>query len=445
MTVSLIRTVESHTGTTGSTSAASYTWAVGQAGDTPRGIVVFTMQGVSATEKALQVTYGGVPLHKVPSASAADSATEPGRVTAWILGASVPQGAQSVVVTRTNDTTPCYAVAFLLGGSYDLETKGTPVLQEGDGTVAPVSIAPGAATSIVLAAAYSGDNTPAPVGNADMTVAHTLLGTYAYSFGSAYETTPTTGTRTRGCTQSTSDDRAHVVLAVGEVVGTGIYHVRSWINCLDAAATPLTVTPDAGVIQDGDILILAGYDASTTTWVWPSGFAEIEAVGANEHGAAWKRASSESGGYNITKSGGGNLEGGATLSVFRGCLASGDPVDVFSSTTYTTDNTILRCAAVTTTVAAAMLVATGHAGAYSTTPMGWLPPTGFVKLQEEYGVAYGEGLGVACGLAGGAGSTGDKDFTLVITATDKHGMLIALKPAVSTVVHRLMTCGAGQA
>jgi hypothetical protein len=217
--ISLIRTTESHTGTTGSVSQASYTWALGQAGDAPKGIVVFTMQGVSATEVATAVTYGGVSLSKVSGASAADTSTEPGRVTAWFLGSSVPSGAPTggIVVTRTNNTTVQYAVGFLLGGARDTRIVGTPVLEQENGTIAAQTIDDGLGsgqTSIVLAAAYSGDNTPAPAAATSMTTAGQLSGTYAYSFGSAYETTPTFGSRSRGCSQTTSDDRAHVIIAV---------------------------------------------------------------------------------------------------------------------------------------------------------------------------------------------------------------------------------------
>lgn len=221
MAVTFIRTVESHTGNTGSTAEASYTFQPGQAGDAPKGIVVFTFCGGSSTDVATAVTYGGSTLNTISGGYAYDATTELGCVTAWLLGSSVPTGAPTggVVVTRTNNSYVSYAVAFLLAGGKDLVNACEPSLQGvTNAAIAPQPIPAGSATSIVLAGAYSGDNTPAPVGNADMTVAHTLVGSYNYTFGSAYETTPTTGTRTRGCTQATSDDIAHVIIAITEYV-----------------------------------------------------------------------------------------------------------------------------------------------------------------------------------------------------------------------------------
>jgi len=270
LAVSLIRTTESHTGTTGSVSQASYTFAVGQAGDAPKGILVFTMQGVSATEVATNVTYGGQPLSKVTGGSAADTATEPGRVTAWFLGTSVPQGAPSggVVVTRTNDTTTQYAVAFLLGGAADLEVKGTPVLQQENAAMTAVTIDDGltSGASIVLAAGYSGDNTPAPAAATGMSTGHTLEGSYAYSFGAHYETTPTFGSRSRGCA-ATNDDRAQVVLAVGEAAQAQTYQIAGTVNAASGASG--IVTSRLG-IDFTQINAVSGASGAITKKVWVS-------------------------------------------------------------------------------------------------------------------------------------------------------------------------------
>lgn len=252
MTVSLIRTAESHTGSTGSVSQGSYQFALGQAGDAPKGVLVFTMQGVSATEVATAVSYGGSSLSPVSGGSAADTATEPGRVTAWFLGTAVPTGAQNVVVTRTNNTTVQYAVGFLIGGAADLVTYGTPVLQQENAAMTAVTINPGAETSMVFAGGYSGDNTPAPAGSTGTTTAHTLgTGTYAYSFGAGYETTPTTGSRSRGLA-ATSDDRAQVVLAVREYTPPPI----TLIGTARAFGTGTAISITHGLtLQAGDVLV----------------------------------------------------------------------------------------------------------------------------------------------------------------------------------------------
>lgn len=265
MTISLIRAVESHTGTTGSVSEASYQWALGQAGDSPKGVLVFTMNGVSATSKATAVTYGGQTMDAVSGGAAADTSTEPGNVKAWFLGTGLPTGAQNVVVTRTNDTTPCYAVGFLFGGAVTTRVVGTPVLQQENAAMTAVTYddgLPSSFVSIVLAGGYTGDNTPAPAPDASSTSAGTLLGSYAYSFGACYETTPTYGSRSRGLA-ATNDDRAQVVLAVTDaptvwgsgtltvadptiVTGTGKEHVLS-------TAGSTTVASPAVALGEGTV------------------------------------------------------------------------------------------------------------------------------------------------------------------------------------------------
>lgn len=253
MTVSLIRSAESHTGTTGSVSQASYTWALGIAGDAPRGVVVFTMQGVLAADAVTAVTYGGVALTKVTGGAAADTVTEPGRVTTWLLGASVPSGAQSVVVTRTSNTATCYGVGFLLGGSAAIVSYGTPGYMMENGAAVALTINPGTATSIVLAALYTGGST-APTASTGMTLAQTLSGSYAYAFGAAYETTPTTGSRARGLVAAT-DDLAYVVCAFREVAGVVSYAATGRVDAVSGLSGSATVkraaTGAAGAVVTG--------------------------------------------------------------------------------------------------------------------------------------------------------------------------------------------------
>ena len=242
------------------------------------------MQGASATEKATAVTYGGQSLSKVTGGSAADTANEPGRVTAWFLGTGLPTGAQNVVVTRTNDTTPCYAVAFLLGGSDDTFVTGTPVLQQENAAMTAVTIDDGLTspgTSIVLAGGYSGDNTPAPAGSTGTTSSHTLLGTYAYSFGSGYETTPTYGSRSRGLAAS-SDDRAQVVLAVTDYIEPTVFEVAARIGGSAKTAAPASIQELAaarilGTARTADPLLLTTSVAGRLT-----GHGLIQASGAVE-------------------------------------------------------------------------------------------------------------------------------------------------------------------
>lgn len=216
MTVNLIRAAESHTGTTGSVSQTSFTWAVGQASDAPKGILVFVFQGTANAEAITSVVYGGKTVPALTGGRAADTTTEPGACKAFLLGSAVPSGVQSVVVNRTSNTTTMYAVAYLLGGAADLCLFTTPYILSNNAAMAQQSIVAGAGTTQIFAAAYSGGVTVPTCAN--MTIG---TGTYllyaAYAFFSAYETTPTTGTRTRGLTCAT-DDLAYVIVTVGEII-----------------------------------------------------------------------------------------------------------------------------------------------------------------------------------------------------------------------------------
>ena len=63
------------------------TWSHNPVG-TPRGVVVTIGHGTESTDCIVSVTYGGTTMSRV--ATAADTSTEPGRVYAYFLGASVP-------------------------------------------------------------------------------------------------------------------------------------------------------------------------------------------------------------------------------------------------------------------------------------------------------------------------------------------------------------------
>ena len=59
MAVGFLRAAASHTaGGSFSVSQASFTWALGQAGDAPEGILVLVGQGVANADSVTSVTYG---------------------------------------------------------------------------------------------------------------------------------------------------------------------------------------------------------------------------------------------------------------------------------------------------------------------------------------------------------------------------------------------------
>src|SRR5512139_3692656 len=96
---------ESHTGTSGSASEASFQWDH-TGGASARGALVFVFTYADA-DYITSVTYGGSTMSQIDEAAA--GTTEAGRCTAFYLD-NCGGGTKTVVVTRTNNTTVMYAV-----------------------------------------------------------------------------------------------------------------------------------------------------------------------------------------------------------------------------------------------------------------------------------------------------------------------------------------------
>jgi len=193
------------------------------------------------------------------------------------------------------------------------------------------------------------------------------------------------------------------------------------------ATTSIVVTAPAN-IQNGDILVAFGASYSDGPDIsLPSGFTTIATQYDDKdiycRVIGWKRASSESGNYTFSVLP--SSINGAGIIVLRGCLASGSPVDVYSNTNYTTSNTTLRAASVTTTVANTMLVAAGMLKADTS----FTPPSG---MTEAYDAATGGAFGIAITAAyatqASSGASGNKDFTAGTSSSYKHAFLVAFKP-----------------
>lgn len=212
---------ESHTGTTGSVSEGSFSWTHTPSG-TPAGILVFTFTNFSI-DIISAVDYGGVAMTAVTGGYAIDTATEPGNCKAWYLGSSIPTGAQTITVTRTNNTTVAYAACHAVTASTNTEvyTPGIVLLQN-NGTFAEQNVDDGSpgTNSLRFAGANSGNSSQFIAGaNSTLNVASCI------DYGvrvcvTVYETVAGQGSRPVGFSYGTSDDRAAVHLAVREVVTT---------------------------------------------------------------------------------------------------------------------------------------------------------------------------------------------------------------------------------
>lgn len=205
---------ESHTGTTGSASQASFSWTHTPTG-TPRGVLVFVYT-ISATDTVTSVTYGVSTMTRVTGGAAIDTTTEPGRVDTFFLGAGIPTGAQTVTVNRTNNTIVMYATAQTVTASNNTEVTGIILLQN-DQALAEQSVNDGSigVNSVRYAGAYSGLAAPPTVGANSTLLNNIDLG--AFGVSTVTEMTAGQGARLVGFTAA-SDDVAAVHLAVREIL-----------------------------------------------------------------------------------------------------------------------------------------------------------------------------------------------------------------------------------
>lgn len=250
---------ESHTGTTGSTNQAAFSWTHTQTG-TPQGVIVFVSTFASLTDLITSVTYGGVALIRLAEGSAQDAVGELGRMDAFFLGSGLSAGNQTITVNRTNDATSMYAsAATVTAGADTAVPTQTIVLLQGDGTLTVQSVndtSPGQ-NSVRYAGCYSGLNVPPVAGGGSTLLNNIDIGNY----GSALvrETTAGQGARNVGFSSLLTDDRAVVHLAIRELVPrTETPIVGTYTLTGNAAATRHNVRIEAAT----GAFSLAGNDAT---------------------------------------------------------------------------------------------------------------------------------------------------------------------------------------
>ncbi len=209
---------ESHTGTTGSTSEASFTWTHTPVG-TPKGVLVFVMQDNASTDKVTSVTYGGTTVPAVSGGFAADTAGEVRACKAFFLGVGIGTGAKSVVVTRTNDSTLMYAVAITVTSAHDTEIYLPGIVLQQTDTALVEQLVDDGSTGVnsvrFAGGSFALNNVPSQGANSNALV--------GIDFGSQVarvvrETTAGQGSRPVGFSNATVDDVAAVYLAVREAV-----------------------------------------------------------------------------------------------------------------------------------------------------------------------------------------------------------------------------------
>ncbi len=253
MAVAHDQATESHTGTTGSASEASFSFSHDPVG-TPRGVLVFVFTNADAADIS-SVTYDGVTVPAVAGGEAIDANGELGRCKAFFLGSGVPAtDPATVVVNRTNNADVMYAVCITVTAGGDTYIAGTPVLLQEDGTLAEQSVVDGSngVNSLRYAGVNSGLVTP-PAQGSNSTQLHTIDFS-ARGISVCRETTAGQGSRSVGFSSGTTDDRSAVHVAVGELVPVTITPlVAALIGAGVAAVLVLSpwIKPDPAVLFFG--------------------------------------------------------------------------------------------------------------------------------------------------------------------------------------------------
>lgn len=210
---------ESHTGTTGSASQASFDISVPFTASS-KGLLVFTFVNANA-DNALSVKIdpagANTDVPAVTGGRAVDTAGEPGDCKAWFLGSGLPTGTTTVRINRTNNANVMYAAAITVtaGANTAIHGAGIVLLQE-DGTLTGQSVTDGSpgTNSLRYAGVNSGlPSVPSP-DTGSTTIASIDLGSRVVAV--VREDTAGQGARNVGSTSSTSEDRAGVYLAVKE-------------------------------------------------------------------------------------------------------------------------------------------------------------------------------------------------------------------------------------
>ena len=267
MAVAFDAASESHTGTTPSTSEASFSWTH-TPGGTPAGVLVFTFSQ-TASQICTAVTYGGVSMTAVTGGSAQDTAGETGATKAWFLASGIPSGAQSVVVTRNNTADECYAIAITVtaAGTTEVYTSGIVLLQE-DQALAEQAVDDGSpgSNSLRFAGICSGGVSPNAVAGPNSTLINELIFGSTYYFGAVRETTAGQGSRSVGFTRTGADDVAAVHLAIREIA-SGLSITSVTPSSFDDGTTGIVVAGTGfGSSQGSSTLTIGGQAQTVANW-----------------------------------------------------------------------------------------------------------------------------------------------------------------------------------
>jgi hypothetical protein len=256
---------------TGTTSPQTFSHA--GAGSGVRGVVIGIIHGTSATDHVSAVSYGGTALTRIVRTT--DATTEPGAAELWFLGASVPQGTQTVSYTPGSTTDDIYCgVATLLGDSdlevIDFDSKtAEPSDTVADPQVTLQYTSKTGTSAMAFGALYGGGASPAATSMLTGCVA--LTNQTFGDLGSFYaemnrQTTAQTATTafTLGSTAN-AEDMAYVAMVVAETAAGDVTLTGTGgALALTGGAATLTPTANVWLAATGGALALTGGNATLT-------------------------------------------------------------------------------------------------------------------------------------------------------------------------------------
>lgn len=196
----------------------------------------------------------------------------------------------------------------------------------------------------------------------------------------------------------------------------------AWVG---GGGTSLTLAADVTASQN-DILV-AFITADVTTWTLPSGWAAVPSADINtdadghRFSAFWKRAgASETNSYAFSGLSATWNEG--RIHRVTGCITTGDPFDVTSSTHTTAGPTTITATSITTVTDGCTILQGASSGNGNS---GWAVDNGFTLLDSDGTVNSARGYKEQTT----AGAVGTTTWTAPISVTALSAISIALKPA----------------
>jgi hypothetical protein len=188
---------------------------------TPRGVWVYVAQTINRADIITGVTYGGVAMTRanfVPNDDQADD----GGVYSYFLGSSIPTGAQTVTVSKSDGTTAIHVVCCTCTAAADTELVdefGQSSLPNSATPEAPLT--KGGRTTLDYVGMWNNNNAVANITDkGGQTRIHDHDFTNEVSTVSRV-TTPTSADTTPGFTTAGTQIYALTVVAIGEVAGGG--------------------------------------------------------------------------------------------------------------------------------------------------------------------------------------------------------------------------------